>query len=327
MWRHCLLGGALVLALAVFGARARTQGYQNTPRPVTAAEYDKLFNENNNWGRWGKDDKLGTLNLITDAKRKQAAALVKTGMTVSLAHDLSTEEAVDNPNPLKLVMAANFRGDTQTYTYHGTFITHFDALCHQAYKDMMYNGVPTSASNERGCANGVEHFKNGIVTRGILIDIPRLKGVPWLDPPTAIYAEDIEAWEKQAGVKVSAGDALILHTGRWARRAKLGPWKVLGNAAGLHASVIPWFRQRDVAIAAGDTTVDIQTTPPYTEGQTVPLHPGLIAALGMTLIDDVDTEALAETAARLRRWEFMFVVTPLPVPGGTGGPVNPVAIF
>ena len=129
MRRYFVCGGALLLAFAAFGVRARTQqGYQNPPRPVTESEYDRLFNDSKNWGRWGKDDQLGAMNLLTDAKRKQAAGLVKSGISVSLAHDLSTEMAPDNPNPLKLTMGANFRTDTQTYSYHGTFVTHFDAL-------------------------------------------------------------------------------------------------------------------------------------------------------------------------------------------------------
>src|SRR5207244_2031035 len=132
----------------------------------------------------------------------------------------------DNPNPFVLNMAANFRGDTWQIAYHGTFVTHLDALCHRAYKDFMYNGVPASASNEKGCAIGVDKLKDGIVTRGILIDIPRLRGVPYLDPQTAVTTDEILAWEKKAGIKISAGDAIVVRTGRWARRKALGPWRM-----------------------------------------------------------------------------------------------------
>ena len=294
---------------------------------MTAAEFDALFQANNNWGRWGKDDRLGTANLITAAKRRQAAALVKEGISVSIAHDLSTEEALDNPSPLRRVMAASLRSDTLTFNYHGGFTTHIDALCHYLHKGLQYNGVAPGGSAEQGCVPGIEHVKNAIVTRGILIDIPRLKGVAYLEPGAPIYREDIEAWEKRAGVKVGPGDALVLRTGRWARRAALGPERALNNAAGFHVSVGPWIKARDVAIAGGDVSVEVQTTPPLVEGLAGPLHTLFITGLGMTIIDNFDTEALAETAARLKRWEFMLVIAPLRVPGGTGSPVNPIAVF
>lgn len=333
MRRRVLISGATLLAgvglgLALSGISTHAQAPKPTRPPTTAAEFEALFKDNNNWGRWGRDDRLGTLHLVTDAKRKQAAALVKNGISVSLAHDLSTEEAPDNPNPVKLTMGPNFRTDTLTIAYHGTYVTHFDALCHQMYHDKMYNDVPISANNEKGCAIGVHNYKNGIVTRGVLVDIPRLRGVPWLEPGDVIYPEEIEAWEKKAGVKIAPGDAVIIRTGRWARRAKVGPWRALGNAAGLHASVLPLIHQRDVAILGGDTTADVQTEPRLVAGEAgrMPYHTA-IAWLGMPLIDDFDPEAAAETAAKLNRWEFMFVVAPLAVPGGTGGPVNPLAIF
>jgi kynurenine formamidase len=319
-----LIGGALLPATLTGQAPPPA----DIPR-MTAAEFEKMFEATKNWGRWGKDDRLGTLNLVTDAKRRQAAALVKDGISVSLSHDLSTEAAVDNPNPLKLNMGANFRTDTLEINYHGTFVTHFDALCHFPFKDRLFNGVPLSDSTAKGCAIGVEHYKDGIVTRGVLIDIPRLKGIPYLEPPAAVYPADVEAWEKKAGLRISSGDAIVLHTGRWARRAKLGPYRVVQNAAGFHASIIPWLRQRDVALVAGDTTPDIQSEPrliPGEEGR-MPLHTAVLAGLGAPLIDDVDADKLAETAAKLNRWEFLFVVAPLSIPGGTGGPVNPIAVF
>ena len=341
MTRKSLMTGSAIAAALVLGAAltATIVLTQETGGPappgtptMTAAEFDQMWRETSNWGRWGKDDRLGALNLITDAKRKQAAALVKSGISVSIAHTMSTEQSVDNPNPLVMTLPPPFRGDTLMIRYHGTFVTHFDSLCHYAYQDMLYNGIPISASNEKGCANGVEHFKDGIITRGILIDIPRLKGLPYLEPATTVSIADIEAWEKKAGVKVSAGDAVILRTGRWARRAKLGPWAIRGNAAGFHPSVARWLRARDAALVGGDTTAEAQTTPSVVQGVSAqiglqPLHTVFIAGMGVTLIDDFDPEALAETAARLNRWEFMFFVAPLPVPGGTGGPVNALAVF
>jgi kynurenine formamidase len=335
--RFLLLGSIAVLTgIILTTVGVQTQEGAGAPPPgtptMTAQEFDRMYQETKNWGRWGKDDRLGTVNLITAAKKKQAAGLVKSGISVSAERDLSTEEAPDNPRPFKLLVAPTFRTDTWEVAYHGTYVTHLDALCHFEYQGMLYNGIPISAGSDKGCANGVEHFKNGIITRGVLIDIPRLKNLPYLEPATTVSAEEIEAWEKKAGIKIGPGDAVILNTGRWARRAKLGPWRSLGNAAGFHPSVARWLHVRDVSLVGADGTAEAQTTPPVVLGVPAsiglqPLHTVLISGQGMPLIDDIDPTALAETAARLNRWEFMIVVSPLSVPGGTGGPVNVQAIF
>lgn len=316
--------GVAALITAVWSSEARADESSPAPTKMSAAEFKAYFYKNTNWGRWGKDDTLGTINLITDQKRKQAAALVKQGISVSVAHDLSTEAAADNPRPLKRELAPNFRVDTYFFQYHGTFVTHEDALCHYTFDDHVYNERPL---NTKDCFPGIDNLKNGIVTRGVLIDIPRLRGVPYLEPDSAIFQKDIEAWEKMAGVKIQPGDAVILRTGRWARREKKGPWNAIASAAGFDVTVAPWFKSHDVALAAGDVTVEIHTDPYVVEGQSTPLHTIFIAGLGMPIIDDMDPEALAETCARLHRWEFMLVIAPLRVPNGTGGPVNPIAIF
>jgi kynurenine formamidase len=317
--------GAFVLAVTMFlgNARGQDEKFPHASK-MTAAEFDQLFKKINNWGRWGKDDTLGTMNLITDAKRKEAASLVKNGITVSVAHDMSTEEMPDNPYPIKQDVAPNFRVDTYFFRYHGTYITHQDALCHYTYNDRIYNDRPL---NTKECFPSIEQLKDGIVTRGILIDIPRLKGVPYLEQDVAVYTKDIEAWERMANVKIEPGDAIILRTGRWARRAKVGAWKAIDSASGFDVTVAPWIREHDVALAAGDTTVEIHNVPPVVEGQLTPLHTLFINGLGMPIIDDMDPEALAEMCAKLHRWEFMLVVAPLRVPTGTGSPVNPIAIF
>jgi kynurenine formamidase len=322
-----VLAGVFAFSRVFFGTRAHAAGgYKPVdPTKMSAAEFDKLFKQINNWGRRGKDDAYGTMNLITNAKRKQAASLVKAGITVSVEHDLSTETSSDNPaGRFKRVLAPTFRTDTYFFQYHGAFVTHQDALCHYTYNDRVYNDRPL---NTKDCFPGIDQLKNGLVTRGILIDIPRLKGVPYLEPEDAVYQKDIEAWEKMAGVKISSGDAVILRTGRWARREKVGPWDNIASASGFDVTAAPWFRARDVALASGDTTVEIHNVPPVVEGQITPLLTLFITGLGMPIIDDMDPEALAETCARLHRWEFMLVVAPLRVPNGTGGPVNPIAIF
>lgn len=318
---------ATAAALCLAGP-ASTVGAQNTPRsPLNLEEFDTMFRELSNWGRWGASDERGTLNLITPAKTRQAAALVRSGITVSLAHNPITEEAPDNPaTSFEHEMGQNLRTDTYRFRYHGYGVSHIDALCHFAHNGRLYNDVPASASTSEGCGkNGIDNLKSGIVTRGILLDIPRLKGVPYLEPQTPIYIEDIEAWERQAGVKVSAGDAIFVYTGRWARREALGPWAVSGNSAGLHASVLPWIKERDVAFVGSDAATDVM--PSMVEGITQPLHTLLIAGLGSNIFDNMDLEALAETAARENRWEFMLTAGPIPVTGGTGSPLNPIAVF
>ncbi len=164
-------------------------------------------------------------------------------------------------------------------------------------------------------------MKNGLVTKGVLIDMARLKGVDYLPPGTKLYPEDIEAWEEQTGATIEPGDALLLRTGRWARRADTGPTREM---SGWDATVMPFFAERDIALLGADS---VHEAPDSVPGVSAPIHRYAIVARGMNLLDNLDLEALAETAARLNRWEFMLVVAPLRVPGGTGSPVNPIAIF
>ena len=295
--------------------------------PRNADEFDAMFNQVKNWGRWGKDDQLGAANLITETKRRQALALAKLGTVVGLAHSPLTESALDNGSPFEHTMNRGFTTDTYKVSYHGYAHSHIDALCHILYKGQTYNGYPTAEINTNtGCTRfGIQNLKDGIVTRGVLLDIPRLKQLPYLEPGTPVFVEDLEAWEKQAGVKVAPGDAIFLRTGRWARRAKLGPWPVGRNEAGYHASVAPWLKARGVAFLGADDAQDV--TPSLVEAVNLPVHTLAITALGVDILDNQDLEALAETAARLHRWEFLLTVGPVPVTGGTGFPVNALAIF
>ncbi len=295
--------------------------------PRNADEFDQMFNQVKNWGRWGADDQLGAANLITDEKRRQALALAQLGLALGLAHPPLTEPAPDNTNPFQHTMNRGFSTDTYSVSYHGYAHSHIDALCHILYKDQTYNGYARAEVNTAtGCTKlGIQNLKDGIVTRGILIDMPRLKNVPYLEPGTPVFVEDLEAWEKRAGVRVSPGDAIFLRTGRWARRAARGPWPVGRNEAGYHASVAPWLKERGVAFLASDDAQDV--TPSLVEGVNLPVHTLAITALGIDILDNQDLEAVAETAARLNRWEFLLTVAPLPVTGGTGFPVNALAIF
>jgi kynurenine formamidase len=295
--------------------------------PRNADEFDQMFNEVKNWGRWGKDDQLGAANLITDTKRKQALALAKLGTVVGLGHPPLTEAAPDNTSPFEHTMNRGFTTDTYKVSYHGYAHSHIDALCHILYKGQTYNGFSTAEINtDKGCTRmGVQNLRNGVVTRGVLFDIPRLKNVPYLEPGTPVFVEDLEAWEKQAGFKVAPGDAIFLRTGRWARREKVGPWPVSRNEAGYHASVAPWLKARGVSFLGSDDAQDV--TPSLVDGIALPVHTLAITALGVDILDNQDLEALAETAARLHRYEFLLTAAPVPVTGGTGFPVNALAIF
>ncbi len=295
--------------------------------PQNAAEFDALFQQVKNWGRWGPNDQLGSANLVDAAKRKQAIALAKTGETVSLAHNPLTEKADDNASPFEHTMLRGNSMDRYAVSYHGYAHSHIDALCHILYKDQTYNGYARADVNtDKGCTRlGIQNLKNGVVTRGILIDIPRLRNVPYLEPGTALYVEDLEAWEKKAGVKIASGDAILLRTGRWARREALGPWNVGQKMAGLHASVAPWIKARGVAFVGSDAAEDV--VPSMVEGVALPVHTLFITALGINLLDNQDLEALGEMAAKLNRWAFMLTINPVPVTGGTGFPLNAIAMF
>ena len=317
------LGALIALAIGC-GATVDTQ---EPRKPRNIEEFDAMFQELNNWGRWGADDELGTINLITAEKVREAGALVLSGLTVSLAHNPMPDEAPDNPDAaFNHTMGQSLRSDTYEFTYHGYGVSHMDSLCHFLWNDRLYNDISPSASTPDGCSKlGIQNLKSGIITRGILLDFPRLKEVPYLEPQTPIYVEDIEAWEAQAGVTVSPGDVIFVRTGRWARRAELGPWQVAGNSAGLHASVLPWIKERGVAAVGSDVATDVM--PSLVEGVRQPVHTMLIAGFGTNIFDNMDLEALAEVAASENRWEFMLTAGPIPVEGGTGSPLNPIAVF
>jgi kynurenine formamidase len=298
---------------------------------VSAELYERWKTELSNWGRWGRDDEIGALNLITPEKRRQAAALVRDGVSVSLAADVDTVQAVDNPQPYEVTMQG-IASDRIAVSYHGIAHTHLDSLAHINERGVFYNGYePDEATvlEHRHSKNSIHNVKNGVFTRGVLIDIPRLKGVPYLEPGTPIYVEDLEAWEKRSGVRVSAGDALFVRTGVWARRKAEGPWlrgrAEGGRSAGLHPSVIPWLKARDIALLGSDHP---QYVSPGDEGAPRgAAHDFALVYLGVHLFDNCDLEALAEAAAARNRYEFLLTAAPLPIPGGTGSPLNPIATF
>jgi kynurenine formamidase len=221
---------------------------------------------------------------------------------------------------------AMFAMDTYTMNYHGLVLTHLDSLSHMFYKGKVYNGYGQEEINQRGAQQlAVTAFKNGLVSRGILMDIPRLKGVKYLELSTPIYPEDLDAWEKQARVKVGPGDIVFVRTGRWARRAEKGQWNTEEAAAGMHVTCARWFRRRDVAIVGSDTHGELMPSP--VDGIPFPMHQLLLIAMGTPMLDNCDLEAVSVAAAARHRWEFLVTASPLSVPGGTGSPLNPIATF
>lgn len=300
---------------------------------VDKATVDALMKELSNWGRWGKADQMGTVNLITPAKRKIAAALVKEGYSVSLSSDADTVKSVENSKPFGHQMTSTgtdakpmFAMDTYTIDYHGLVLTHLDSLSHMFYGGKVYNGYSQTEINKSGAQQlAVTAFKNGFVSRGILMDIPRLKGVKYLELSNPVYPADLDAWEKKAGIKVGSGDIVFIRTGRWARRAEKGQWNTEEAAAGMHVTCARWFHQRDVAIVGSDTHGELMPSPvadiPF------PMHQLLLIAMGTPMFDNCDLEALSVAAASRKRWEFQLTASPLAVPHGTGSPINPIATF
>ena len=329
-WSAQLLIAIAVSAYLVLPATA-TATAQDFPF-VTAAEYDGWLTELSNWGRWGPDDEMGALNLITPAKRMQAARLVRSGITVSLSTIADTEEAVDNPCPVLWEMVNATRGgasDRVAYPcIHGLGTTHIDGFAHRFFDGRMWNGYPVDefVTLEEGARkNAVLTMRHGIVTRGVLYDIPRLKGVPYLEPGTRVTVADLEAWEEETGVRVGPGDAMLFRWGRWARKDAVGSFDTWQEAAGLDNTVIPWLKERDIAILGWEAPG--YTPRPEGDLPTLALHDFALTMLGVHLIDRANLDELAEMAAEQNRWEFMLTISPLPIPNGTGSPVNPIAMF
>ena len=316
-----------------------SQGHQDpAPQIATEADFRKAMKELSNWGRWGEKDELGAANLITLAKRLQAFSLAKDGITVSLAHDIVQQTAVDAPTMLQrtvLNVSPAVALDQYQYsgTYHGMIHSHLDSVdCHVMVDGKGYNGVSMDEIKAAGgCPRGSIHaLKDGVVTRGVLFDATRLPSKVtaegWLEPGTAIHREDLEALERIERVKVSAGDVILLYTGRWKRRAALGPWPIEQGFAGYHADVAYFLKQRGVSFIAGDGPNDVMPTGlPQSVG--LGLHQLALVALGVNIFDNLDFEKAAEEAKRLNRYEFLFVAAPLRIEMGMGSPVNPLAIF
>jgi kynurenine formamidase len=330
------LTSSAVLAAGLALFEARTAGQGGAAGSTTPADYARWRSEMKNWGRWGPSDERGASNLITPAKIQSAARLVKSGIAVSLAHAVPQKVEADVPAASVFHRTTNVVSDTITVdnyqvSYHGLAVAHMDAFCHFVSDGRMYNGYPSkeNITTEAGCGKeDVMAWSDGVVTRAVLYDMPQLKGVQWLEPGTPVTRADLEAWEKKAGVKVGPGDVLMLYVGRWKRRAAQGPWA--GQVAGFFADTIPFIKQRDVAFVGHDFNIDWAPRPGWGQAEGVPampIHTAMLNWLGVGIVENLDLETAVATARRLNRYEFMLTFAPLPVEGGTGSPINPVAVF
>jgi len=306
----------------------------------TNADFQRAMEELSNWGRWGDDDELGQANFITTEKVLQATALVSEGITVSMAHDVVQEDEVESPDTSAVlnreVLRVSPTGASDRYqysgSYHGTIHSHLDSLdCHIMYEGSGYNGVTwEEVEAADGCPRGsIYAHRDGIVTRGILFDATLLPGKDtgngWVEPGTAITYDDLLALEEIQGIRVEPGDIIFLHTGRWTRRAALGPWPTSEGVAGYHADVAYFLKERGVAMIGHDMWND--ASPSNVGDIFLPLHSLALVSLGVSIFDNLDFTELAATARELGRYEFMFMASPLRIQKGMGSPLNPLALF
>jgi kynurenine formamidase len=304
---------------------------------VGADAFAALFEAVSTWGRWGENDERGALHHLIPAHVVAAAGLVRDGITVSLSFPVDTAAAPHNPRPATHRItrlpdhdaepgSLGFAMDYVGCDYHHDTHTHLDALCHVGFGGSLYNGQPCQRVTFEGAEVGsIEVLGDGLVGRGVLLDVPRLRGVRWLEPGEHVFAPDLEAAERAQGVTVGQGDIVLIRTGHARRLAELGPWETADAKAGLHPTAMPLLAERRIAALGSDGNSD--TAPSTTEGIPFPIHVLAINAMGVHLLDYLRLEDLRRACEARGRWEFLFVAAPLRIGGGTGSPVNPIAIL
>jgi kynurenine formamidase len=290
-----------------------------------------------NWGRWGRDDELGTLNFVTDDVRARAAALVRSGRTVSLARPIDTHPGPANPYPAHHFVACEGSGGMLDYVgmfIHGFTQTHIDSLCHlRTHDGRFWNDHPVGALGMPAEHSGtIDFWRDGIVTRGVLYDIPRLRGTDYVEPGHPVMGWDLLDAAAAQGVEPQPGDAVLIRSGHgryFALHPDASP--AFGSPSGVHATAVEFLHETEAALLCWDW----QDAPTDQQGITNPLpirvpmhvHHIVLPYMGMPIIDNADLEALADACAREGRWEFQFVCAPLVITRATGSPVNPLAIF
>ncbi|MDP6403193.1 MAG: cyclase family protein [SAR202 cluster bacterium] len=302
------------------------------------------FESLSNWGRWGEDDQLGTLNFLGPEKTRRAVSLVSEGETVSCARTVSFEPAADSSPPPVHYMVESGEGwasgdkvssrsnqaatDYFGMVFHGHAVTHLDSLAHFFWKGKMYNNQPAHlVSTSLGAtAESVELAGNGIVTRGVLVDTPMIRGVDWLERGEGVIPDDILRAEERCGFKIEEGDVLLVRTGQLHRREVEGPVDVrIAGSTACQAACLPLLHERGIAALGSDTGNDVQ--PSGYPSVSNPIHQVGITAMGLWILDNVNLEDLATACKAKNRWEFLLSVGPLRLSRTTGSPVNPIAVF
>lgn len=303
-------------------------------RAVSREEFDRMFEALSEWETWVEPDR-GTYNRATDRHVLLAANAVRSGKTVAMSRPWNTVAAVDNDRPALHYMSD--RGDIENpepsaykdfigVDFHGKSTSHIDALSHIAYRGTLFGGrAAADVVSSAGAEHGSIAQLGVLVTRGVLLDMPVVKGVDWLEPGCALSADDLLAAEKRLGVQVGEADAVIVRTGAWRRRESLGAWDPSTASAGLHVDAMPFVSERRIALLGADGDNDVRPSP--VAGVHSPIHVLSIAAMGLPLLDNLDLEPLSRECGGEGRWEFMLIVAPLNIPGGTGSPLNPVAVL
>ena len=304
---------------------------------MTAHEFRALFDAVSNWGRWHDGGQRGALNLLTPACVVRAARLVRSGVTVTLSRALATEARIDVPQPAdhRMTMltdedigsgSVRFAKDYVGLDYHNEGHTHIDAFSHVAFDGSFFDGKPEASVTADGAhAGAIDILKDGLVGRGVLLDVPRARGVAWLEPGEHVFRDDLEAAVRLQGVTVTAGDILLVRTGHVRRLRELGPWDTGKAKAGLHPTTALFLAERQISVLGSDGNND--TAPSTTEGVAFPMHVLALNAMGVHLLDYLQFEDVLPRCEAAGRWEFLFAAAPLRIVGGTGSPLNPVAIF
>ena len=309
---------------------------------LSAGEFRALYQRLKRASSWGSADRRGALNNISHADIVAAASDVWRGRTVSLGARLESRVTPDNPEPCLHQMTSTGRADRPAgsaggpglsfamdrvaMNIHGNADSHIDALCHVLYDGLLYNDVPARAVTATGATElSIDAAGDGIVGRGLLLDIPRTRGVRWLEPGDHVTADDLAAAETTQDVHIGQGDLLFVRVGHRRRRNELGPWDVARARAGLHPTALELLAERQIAVLGSDGNSDAAAS--AVDGVDLPVHVLAINALGLHLLDYLQLEDLADVCEGLRRWSFLCVIAPLRLRAGAGSPVNPIAIF
>jgi kynurenine formamidase len=302
---------------------------------LDAVEFEALYLRLRQVPCWGPADRRGALNHLTPERVLAAAGEIRLGRTVSLAAPIETGLTPDDPAPAIHEMSGppgkradpgglTFAQDRLGVNVHSNVDSHIDALCHAMYRKTLYNGVSADAVTPHGAQElSIEVARDGIIGRGVLLDIPRLRGVPWLEPGDLVTAAELAGAADAQQVSVGPGDLLFVRTGHRRRRSESGPWDAAKARAGLHPAALEFIAERKVAVLGSDSNSD--TAPSVAEGVELPVHVLAINALGLHLLDYLQFEDLLPLCESARRWSFFCVIAPLRLPHGTGSPINPIA--